>query len=166
MTLSFSPKLEDGSDTHFLEKIIAMNCWTIEECNNFYNAFTPEQKEYYHQIFDMDYTCSCIPKIHTIRQDKSDRWKEGIMIHAVYGNRTKKRIQFAPTFPCKGVQSIEIKYLSPKSCPFIWVDKIPLGSQKVKQLAINDGFEDVFQFFDFFETGFTGKIIHFTDFRY
>lgn len=38
--------------------------------------------------------------------------------------------------------------------------------EEIKQLAINDGFEDVENLIAYFNKVFTGKIIHWTDLRY
>jgi predicted nucleotide-binding protein (sugar kinase/HSP70/actin superfamily) len=38
--------------------------------------------------------------------------------------------------------------------------------KRMNKLAINDGFEDMHQFFKWFDTDFKGKIIHWTDLRY
>ena len=107
------------------------------------------------------------PKIHTIRQDLKNRWKADNKIHPVYNNRTKNQFQFAPTFQCKGIQTIEIKHHgTSKEISRIIVDGRDLLLTEIYTLALNDGFDNVMDFFKWFDTDFKGKIIHFTDFNY
>lgn len=119
------------------------------------------------------------PKLHTIREDPHNRWKVGMKIHPVINNRTKDRLQFAPTIVCTEVQYIRI----------VWTDGLPVvhigdtkesvmpwywdfneedgyGLDQMKMLAQNDGFDSVEQFFWWFNSDFTRKIIHWTDFKY
>ena len=125
-----------------------------------------------------NYIGSFAPKCHTIREDKTNRWKAGNDIHFVINNRTKDRFQFAPVVKCRRVQKIHIKiyksieydiygeYSGIKTNREVWVDDFLLSKDATKELAINDGFPDTKAFFDFFENGFIGKIIHWTDKRY
>ena len=46
----------------------------------------------------------------------------------------------------------------------IYIDSEFYGN--VNKLAINDGFEDYFNFMYFFNESFSGTIVHWTDFRY
>lgn len=46
-------------------------------------------------------------KFHTIRRDKNNRWKKGMIMHMATGMRTKKYKQFAQRV-CTGTQRIEI----------------------------------------------------------
>lgn len=171
MTLSFSttwpPRMAKwaGNPNYFVEKI-----WT---------ALT----EGYREPGELGEN-KMHPKLHTIRHDPHDRWKAGILIHPVINNRTPHRFQFAPEFPCAGVQSIKIKYNNSAN-PWmyfdisVWDDKTNKGrgvivsidnkilsSLDVLKLAINDGFESLEQFFAYFNEDFEGKLIHWTDLRY
>lgn len=102
------------------------------------------------------------PKLHTIREDKTDRWKPGNDIHFVINDRNKNREQFLPTVKCVSTQKIEI---IAKPCMVI-VDDIVLSIDATRLLAINDGFTSVAEFFAYFNTDFTGKIIHWTNLKY
>lgn len=122
-----------------------------------------------------NYIGSFAPKRHTIREDKTNRWKAGNDIHFVINNRTKDRFQFAPIVKCKSVQNIEIKEMIMTARPncmiedkiyTVKVDNKYLTISEVENLAINDGFPDTKAFFDFFENGFIGKIIHWTNTKY
>ncbi|HQU51435.1 MAG TPA: hypothetical protein PK643_00405 [Saprospiraceae bacterium] len=119
-------------------------------------------------------------KPHTIRADKSNRWKPGNKIHFVINNRTKDRFQFAPVVECKSVQKIVIthgfngfRYESQ-----VWIDShlfaeygcsrkdINWNEKGLLKLAQNDGFDSIDAFFDYFDKDFIGKIIHWTDLKY
>ena len=116
-------------------------------------------------------------KIHTIRE-KGDRWKIKNHIHFATGVRTKNYECFHEGV-CQGLQDItinwddfdtekEYKYnvgvwlVGPK----ISIDGRILSEKEVHELSINDGFNDLFEFFEFFVENFKGKLIHWTDKRY
>ncbi len=103
-------------------------------------------------------------KIHTIREDKKDRWTSGRAIHFVVGNRTKARRQFKRDV-CTSIQEIEIYNLAFSSELGIKIDGVlVLGILPV--LAKNDGLT-VQEFKDHFNKPqfpyFKGKIIHWTN---
>lgn len=107
-------------------------------------------------------------KKHTIRKDENDRWKPGMKIHFATGVRTKLYHQFYEGF-CKSTQKIQIlwdnislngEFIS------ILIDGRLIDLDEVETLAINDGFEDVSEFLNWFSEDFEGKIIHWTDLRY
>ena len=112
-------------------------------------------------------------KIHTIREDKADRWRPGVPIHFVIGNRTKKRFQFAPVVPVISTQHIVIERnelnfdwdLAPSQVMSIKID----GREgPINLLRQNDGFHSMTNFIRWWPAGsrFEGKIIHWTDFKY
>lgn len=115
-------------------------------------------------------------KIHTLREDKQGRWKAGNKIHMATGVRTKDYDCFMED-DCEAVQKIEIKYLKVFRIYHIFV-KIDgsifytdIGPSKnetsaMEQLAKNDGFDSIEDFFKWFNTDFSGVIIHWTDFLY
>lgn len=121
--------------------------------------------------FSMEVWQEIKPKIHTIREDKSNRWNPGTGIHFVINNRTKNRLQFAPVLPVVSVQEIKIVY-DPDFCeqyssePTVLVDGKPLNLDDMELLAKNDGFNDAYEFCHWFKEDFTGKIIHWTNFKY
>lgn len=113
-------------------------------------------------------------KIHTIREDKHDRWKPGRRIDFATGVRTKKYNQFTGGV-CISIQSFwflspAIEYSDDSICefgPHIYIDGMWIVDfKKLIRLAKNDGFDSVRDFKKFFPVGFMGKIIHWTDFRY
>jgi hypothetical protein len=103
-------------------------------------------------------------KIHTIREDKADRWKEGMKIHFATGARTKQYECFW-TGIVRSIQNIHIRREGNYNIS-IWIDNKYLSDAEIEELAKNDGFDSVDDFCRFFPDGFLGKIIHWTDFRY
>ena len=105
-------------------------------------------------------------KIHTIRVDKGNRWKEYRKIQMATGVRTKQYQQFCERC-CHSTQTIEIirtsDYLEKT---IVKIDGRKLTQDEVQQLAWNDGFCNLIDFWMWFRDGFTGKIIHWTDFKY
>lgn len=116
-------------------------------------------------------------KIHTIRADKHGRWKQGMTIQFATGAGTKAYNQFHEA-ECTGVQDIEIKYTDNRGAVKIYIDGKHLGTwhrfmpqrsenvADVLRLAVNDGFEGVTEFLNWFSRDFTGRIIHWTAMKY
>lgn len=120
-------------------------------------------------------------KIHTIREDVHNRWKQGNTIHFATGVRTKKYNNFK-TDVCKSVQDILIEHTSEHIyvtidgyTEVIWRNHKSIDNDfysnevdcpMIFQLAKNDGFKSVTDFFRWFDGNFKGKIIHWTDFKY
>lgn len=165
MTLSFSTHI-NGQPTRFVEKI-----WR-GFYREFFDSYAQEHYEYSKKMwakFNRPILVSVIenPKIHTIREDKSNRWKTGSKIHFVIKNRTPDRFQFAPVIPCISTQRIEIKPTFKQVSILLPYDHLmDLSKEEISELAINDGFECVEDFWDYFSEDFTGKIIHWTDHQY
>lgn len=104
------------------------------------------------------------PKIHSIREDKTNRWTAGNKIHFVLFNRTPNRLQFAPVLDVKCVQTIHM--MNQHFCPVVFIDDRILSRAEVECLARNDGFDSVADFFGYFNYPFTGKIINWTNHKY
>ena len=100
-------------------------------------------------------------KIHTIREDSKNRWKNGKKIHFSTGARSSNYKCFKEGI-CVSTQNIEINY------PEIWIDGRNLNEYEILELAINDGFDDTIDFWNWFEyfKDFRGKIIHWTNLKY
>lgn len=171
MTLSFKTKFPNGEPTYFVEKI-----WAGFSLNDYlwFNKNGCWSTESYKDNFSVDYDWFPIfmdakPKLHTIREDKPDRWKAGNNIHFVINNRTKNRFQFAPVISVVSVQKIEIEWITCENFDFglaIQVDNRYLKHEQIESLAINDGFDSLKQFATYFNKPFTGKIIHWTNLKY
>lgn len=112
------------------------------------------------------------PKLHTIREDKNDRWKAGMMIDFFINARTKNMFRFAPQIPVVSKQRIFMTYLPQCGLGFrVSINGRELEENEVEQLAFNDGFEAVEDFEDYFiaqmeDDQYSGKIIHWTNFKY
>lgn len=87
-------------------------------------------------------------------------------IHFVVGNRTPHRYQFAPITTCKSKQEIEITpgfYLGET---VVKIDGRKLSFAEMQKLAWNDGFSNFAEFAIYFNEGFSGYIIHWTNLKY
>tara|TARA_R110002126_G_scaffold251055_3_gene394053 strand:+ start:2333 stop:2857 length:525 start_codon:yes stop_codon:yes gene_type:complete len=154
--------------TNFVERI-----W--ESIDDEWNSNHDDFKIYWAKnqsvILDNDYgfgfTSDFTPKLHTIRQDATNRWKEGNDIHFYINVRKRNMFNFAPVVKVKSVQIIQIKHSGERwRMPWVMIDGSLQTAVEIKQLAINDGFETVEQFFTWFNEDFTGKIIHWTNLKY
>lgn len=108
-------------------------------------------------------------KIHTIRK-QTTRWKPGKKIHFAIGIRTKDYKCFKEGV-CKSVQDIEIRYVNPDSdYPAVWIDgkehRVFHRPCVLLQLAMNDGFKNLEDFFTWFDADFSGILIHWTNRKY
>ena len=157
MTLAFRTEIE-GKPTYFPDKII--ECLQIPNSRLLRDLYIRFPNYELYKGIDLK------PKLHTIREDKSDRWKAGNNIHFVINNRTPKRFQFAPIVKCVSIQKIEIYYPALARFPVVLIDCKKLTTDKCVLLANNDGFDSLYQFFDWFNKDFTGKIIHWTNLKY
>lgn len=130
------------------------------------------------------------PKVHTIRLDKNNRWRKGVLIHFFINARQKNMFQFAPVLPVISTQDIEFRYKENSAAVTcldikfdrictIFIDgkfygdaylmnngKVISSSYTIEKLAKNDGFEKADDFFAFFNEDYNGKIIHWTDLKY
>ena len=180
MILPFSTQL-NGKPTYFVEKIwdgllrhvVKRDFEYIAHLNSHENQFgkhwdyLPEEKGRMTN-----------PKIHTIREDKKERWKPGTKIDFFINCRKKNMFRFAPVLPVVSVQKVEIVWveLFGKKVAHVFIEdnffaKVKFdGDLIVKgdmlQLALNDGFDSIEDFFAYFNEDFTGKLIHWTDLKY
>lgn len=184
MILGFSINLNE-KPTYFPEKILSGMLKNSEK--KFKNI--PDFIYDYGYFADYD-SLECVlekienstPKIHTIRDDKKDRWKTGKNIDFFVNVRKPDMFRFAPTVPVVSTQGIKIKYTkSSNDTDLIYVEVFGVNDWKclgtynpktknyfgnLLQLAQNDGFDTIEDFFNWFNEDFTGKIIHWTDFKY
>lgn len=176
MILSFKTH-HNGQSTNFVEKI-----WRgfvihgLEESAEYKSYFEECEKR---ELLDSPFWPPA--KLHTIREDKHDRWKPGTMIDFFINARRKNMFRFAPRIPVVSVQKIQIAYENANpmdlDCVFVYVDgkliyrRFSNGQavgvfNKMSQLATNDGFWSIDDFFAWFNKDFKGKIIHWTDLKY
>ena len=167
--------IHEGRKTHFMEKMMVL----FGQEN--YPPNPDIAKSLIHPDFDLKVFVKAKPKLHTLREDKNDRWKAGMKIHAVIHNRSSKMFRFLPVFECTGVQRVRIAYTSigdTRRSASIIIDgkyqgaavwhncKLEKCSKKIRTIAQNDGFDTVNDFFEWFSEDWEGKIIHWTDLRY
>lgn len=136
MILSFKTKFPNGTPTNFKEKILAGE------------------------------------KIHTLREDEHNRWHKGRKIEMATGVRTPLYSQFncfdEALQTCTGTQDVFMTY---------WLGQLEItingkyvyDYNVVELLIKNDGLTES-EFIDWFfpneNNEWSGKIIHWTDFRY
>jgi hypothetical protein len=172
MILGFSTQL-NGKPTMFTNKIVKC-MWQHYPVQMKELALSRELPEHY--VFE-DLTVfeaqKLKPKLHTIREDKNDRWHAGIKIDFFINCRQKNMFRFAPVLPVVSIQNILITYTKTnKAMVFIddkcfYMQDFSLeGNYKMQHLAQNDGFDTIGDFFDYFNKDFAGKIIHWTDLKY
>jgi hypothetical protein len=109
-------------------------------------------------------------KLHTMREDEHDRWHAGVVMHQATGVRTKEYDCFNLT-KCTGTEKVFMTY---DHMLHISVEGFELSYPDRLILAKNDGFEKYLDFELWFYKAikkspkdcFSGKIIHWTDFRY
>lgn len=171
MILPFSTQL-NGKPTHFVEKIwegflqLGIKANAMELLHIGKNVLPKDYVVRTHK-----------PKRHSIRADKKNRWKTGATIHFFINSRTKDMLHFAPRIPVISTQKIEIKEMIMTASEFCWktesdkiyivkVDDRKLRTEEIMKLAVNDGFDQVDDFFNWFSEDFVGKIIHWTDLKY
>lgn len=176
MTLGFSTHI-NGMPTNFVAKI-----WAGFKEYASLGSFAEQAYEYGADIYHyQDYR----PKLHSIRTDEKNRWKVGMKIHMVTGNRTPNRFQFAPVLSVQAIQKIMIIWSlydqdQLNGVVGVYIDEEEIGEceyrndilvasknfNAIKKLAINDGFDTLKEFFQYFNGDFVGKIIHWTDLKY
>ena len=151
MTLGFSTKFTNGKETNFVGKI-----WS---CLEEYHFPYLNEGSFFKECRSRNLLNGRLqPKKHTIRKDSRNRWKKGNLIHMVIENRTKNRFQFAPILKVTSIQEIKIIWKNGEKD--VYIDDNFVGLFGIEKLALNDGFESVEDFFNWFSEDFTGKIIH------
>jgi len=174
MTLGFKQQFPWKEPTYFREKILADTGIVTINGDNI-NPSGPILQDGFK------------PKIHTMRADPHNRWKAGRKIEMVYRGAGYKILDhFNEGIPelekCVSVQKVKIEWFtfhmkglpimgtkdSTRREPRVIIDDIvfPSGCSQIRDLAKNDGFDSLYDFFKWFNKDFSGKIIHWTDLRY
>lgn len=161
MILPFMTHFPNGKPTYFLdtitENVAFDNYITDSAFRNISNQTTYE--EWFQLV--RKYRLSIPPKIHTLRIDKNNRWKEGMKIHFYLWNRTKRATCFG-ILPCTGVQTVMIDARNKK----VFLPDEDGREIDVSLIASNDGFANIEAFWEYFNKTETYKLIHWTDFKY
>lgn len=160
MILSFSQTL-NNQRTLFVEKI-TQGLYTNPATKALMQAYEWPKKESWSYIWSCRNDLN--DKLHTIRIDEKNRWHAGRLIHFVINNRSKNHWQFAPVLPCISTQKIEMVWRN--GVFLVFIEGKLLNNEQTLQLALNDGFESEEEFRSYFNTDFTGKIIHWTNLKY
>lgn len=171
MILPFSTQM-NGKQNYFVERIWEGLLRNIFKDDTEYQQYFDSHKNRFGKYWDWfpdEHTRLENPKIHTIREDKNDRWQVGKKIDFFINCRQKDMFRFAPVLPVVSVQKVEIVYdkiFGKNLFPDVLIDNVRLHPMKLDELARNDGFDTIEDFFAYFNEDFTGKIIHWTDLRY
>lgn len=168
MILPFSTQL-NGKPTYFVERI--HKSFSLQEINMIAGL---DPSIHYPKDYNFVAKDKLQAKIHTIREDKNERWKPGTKIDFFINCRQKNMFRFSPVLLVVSVQKIEIKYIGFNNGfrPCIWIDKkliydlAGINKKLMLELAQNDGFDTIEDFFAYFEKDFKGKIIHWTNLKY
>ena len=100
-------------------------------------------------------------KLHTARHDKTNRWLINKKIDFATGAETSKYNCFKEGV-CTSTQRLTIIDRE------VWIDGRGILPDEVEHFAINDGFDNIDDFWAWFDSysPFRGKIIHWTDLIY
>lgn len=174
MILGFSTHL-NGKPTHFIEKIWKGLKENISKELNIQHEANMSQEELTTPYeVDSDIYPIVKAKLHTIREDKNDRWKTGKKIDFYINVRKPNMLRFAPVLPVVSTQSVFMTYYHSDIIQISVNGRELFGYNERLELAINDGFDSWENFFNYFypiiqaseDKYFSGKIIHWTDFKY
>ena len=162
MILPFSTQI-NGKPTYFVERI--HKCFSLKEINMIAGL---DPSIHYPKDYNFVAKDKLPAKLHTIREDKKERWKPGTKIDFFINCRQKDMFRFAPRIPVVSTQTIEIiadnfEFMNDYQ---IKIDGKLLSFDEQLELALNDGFDCLLHFFLYFNTDFTGKLIHWTDLKY
>jgi hypothetical protein len=166
MNLSFSEKF-NGEETFFLQQIwsglIRSNPEDVEFSEMLEN-YKEYRNSYYEKFNKLWGYAAGRKKFHTIRKNQKGRWKVGNKIHFIINSRTPERFQFAPVLTLKKIQTVQVLYNGKGENVTVKIDGRLLHDEKIKRLALNDGFESVENFFKWFNEDYEGVILHWTNF--
>ena len=188
MILPFSTQL-NGKPTYFPEKIVTglehKKIITFDEAEHLFATkvvIRKSKKElglFTNTIIKLDGAQCYKTKLHTIREDKNDRWKVGTKIDFFINVRQPSMFRFAPVLPVVSIQDFEINWylINEKRFVRVYIDgncfarvdfdkEIYVSGQLMIHLANNDGFDTIEDFFNYFNSDFKGKIIHWTTLKY
>lgn len=168
MILPFSTQL-NGKPTYFVERI--HKCFSLKEI---YMIAGLDPSVHYPKDYNFVAKDKLSPKLHTIREDKNDRWKAGKKIDFFINCRQKNMFRFAPVLPVVSVQEVFMTYAF-NNVIQISIDGRELFSYTERlEFAINDGFDSWDDFFSYFypkikaspQEIYKPKLIHWTDLKY
>lgn len=176
MILGFKQKFPWGEPTYFRKKILAGIDRMVVRHEDGKETIS---KPYWGTKYAIQFA-GLKPKLHTIREDKHNRWKAGMSIQMVYrGPHYSIADHFNKGIPeletCRSWQKIKLwvtgelgEWQNGQREQIIKVHAIVDGKRidNTNQLVTNDGFDNIIQFANWFKKPFEGKILHWTDLRY
>lgn len=149
-----------GQQTFFIEKV-----WRAL-------GGSPSYVEHYLEETERNYNINmsnCRPKIHTVRPTPAKLMR--LYDFKVWLDKPYRSSQL--TFKYKQTylsnQKFELIWAGGKRCdimPIIKIDGRSLSASEIAEFAINDGFDGVGDFFDWFPKDFEGYVRHWTDKTY
>jgi hypothetical protein len=167
MILAFTKKI-NNKPTYFVEAIHqALRL-------PFFKDSVPFSSEHCNKDFDFVMYPLIRPKLHTIREDKKERWKAGMMIDYFINVRQPNMFRFAPRVPVVSIQDVYMSYKGNDVIQISVDDKELFGFNERIEFAQNDGFDTWEDFFNYFypqiivtpDNFLKMKLIHWTDKRY
>lgn len=198
MILPFSTQL-NGKPTYFPEKIVTglehKKIITFDEAEHLFATkvvIRKSKKElglFTNTIIKLDGAQCYKTKLHTIREDKNDRWKVGTKIDFFINVRQPSMFRFAPVLPVVSTQKIYLAWKEntenltycgityDRTCTiliddlfygdaYLLNDYVVTSSYNIESFAHNDGFDTIEDFFNYFKNDFKGKLIHWTPLKY
>ena len=168
MILPFSNQL-NGKPTYFVERIWEGLLRNYFQDDKEYIEFMNAHKKRFGIDWDWfpdEHNRLTNPKIHTIREDKKERWQIGTKIDFFINVRQKNMFRFAPVLPVLSTQKVEIIHTKKLNGIIVNIDGRRLSPSELQDFALNDGFDTLNEFIAYFNKDFTGKLIHWTAKRY
>lgn len=98
----------------------------------------------------------------TIREDKRNRWEEGQLIEMITGGKCFRtsRVKMIQKITIGKIRIPAEQGMRQRMYRVVQVDGKIVEKHDLIQLAKNDGFATVGDFFDYFDADFKGKLIH------
>lgn len=177
MILSFNTQLK-GKPTFFVEKIlkglIENGCYENhhDEVKKIITELASDKMVFYHRMWELIFEQNS--KLHTLRDDINNRWKEGNKIDFFINCRQPNMFRFAPVRKVVRTQEVFMTY-SHSDLIQISIDGRELfGYYERLEFAKNDGFDNWEDFFEYFlpkikeapNKCYKPKLIHWTNLRY
>lgn len=176
MILNFQTTFKDGSPTYFVDKISeTFDFLDNEELQNIWDSAWGKffGKEELNLLFKRWSDLTELPevhqKLHSLREDIHDRWQIGAKIHFYIWARNKRAICFG----IGEVKAIQYAVINAKlQRVYILDQKDGMGHARellgvdLATFVLNDGFDSLEQFWNYFTENKTLKIIHWTNFKY
>lgn len=167
MKLSFGTKV-NNQPNYFIEKIWKGLLNGTANLEDSYHNYQGRYLAKFGEFWDGDSFGEFLePKIHTIRRDPENKWREGTDIQLIIQQGEPDEFQFAPTIKCLGIQRIQIDYSNLiNEGPAVFIDYELVDKETLAKLVVNDGFATIAEFFYYFNEEFSGNLVHWTPLKY